>query len=174
MTQEVLEADLDIFMYAGRWYEIAKLPNPWETRCFRSTADYYVDDSPLRRGQPAELDIVNTCYNKQGEIIDQGEARGWIPDPNKPAALVVEFEDNPVKGWYLVHRTDYVNFSIVGSPDRQFLWILSRNPEMCENVYKQLLYFIEKIGYDRNRIEKSEGAVIKCPYGPGYSTDIPR
>lgn len=173
MNQEVLEPDLDIFMYAGRWYEIAKLPNPWEINCSQSTADYYVDDRPLQEGLSPEVDIINTCWDDQGEIIDQKEARGWIPDPQYSGAIVVEFKNPSEKGWYLVHETDYLNYSIVGSPDRQYLWILSRTPTMCKNVFDQLLEFTEEIGYDIDRIELDEDLLIECPYKDTY-TDIPR
>jgi len=169
-----LNPDLDIFMYAGKWYVIAKLHNLLEISCYQTTVNYYVDDRPLQRGEPVELDIVNTCYNENRDIIYQEKARGWIPYPDNPAALMVEFTDNPFKEWHLVHETDYINYSVVGSPDRHFLWILSRYPEMCVNMYDKLLDFIEKIGYDTSRVQESEGALIECPYGPIYSTDIPR
>lgn len=180
MEQEILEPNFDIFMYAGRWYEIARLPNPWEISCIRSTADYYVDDRPLRKreGLLPELDIVNTCWDGQGDIIEQRQARGWIPDPQESGAIVVEFTGSVFpkseKGWYLVHETDYLTYSVVGSPDRQYVWILSRSPTICRNVFYQLLDFTEQLGYDKNRIKYDEKALRKCHYEDMYNTDIPR
>ena len=80
------------------------------------------------------------------------------------------------QGLYLVHQTDYINYSVVGSPDRRFLWILSRNPEMCGNVYDQLFDFVKELGYDVKRIEIFEEAVVDCPYDPSasFTTDLPR
>lgn len=178
MEQEILEPDFDIFMYAGRWYEIAKLPNPWEISCIHSTADYYVDDRPLEEGLPPEVDIVNTCWNGQGEIIEQRHARGWIPDPQDSGAIVVEFTGSmspqSEQGWYLVHETDYLNYSIVGSSDRQYVWILSRTPTMCKNVFDQLLDFTEEIGYDKDRMDYDKKTLKKCNYEDSHHTDVPR
>src|SRR4051812_44788139 len=49
-------AHVDLSRYAGRWYEIARIPRWYEHDCANSTADY----TPIGEGR---LKVVNACVS---------------------------------------------------------------------------------------------------------------
>lgn len=165
---EILEPDFDIFAYSGEWHEIARLPNPWEDipndKCYHVTANYYVDDKGIELGHLPEIDIVNTCFSKNGQILEQGIARGYIKDPQHPSALKVQFPNVPVPGDYLVHETDYIHYALVGSPNRDYIWVLSRKPQLCVNVFKGLLNTMFQLGYDVEELIIQPESLKDCEF----------
>jgi apolipoprotein D and lipocalin family protein len=44
---------------------------------------------------------------------------------------------------------------VVGHPSRDFLWILSRTPQMDPGVYAQILARLEEKGYQTGRLVKT-------------------
>jgi len=189
---EMLEPDFDIFAYAGEWHEIARLPNPWEdipgiwedipgiwedlpsNKCYHVTANYYVDDRGIELGYLPEIDVVNTCFDEEGKIIEQAEARGYIDDPRYPSALKVQFSGVPVPGDYLVHETDYIHYSLVGSPDREYAWILSRTPQLCVNVFEGLVETMFQLAYDIEELMLQPDSLKECEFEDLLYEDLPR
>jgi apolipoprotein D and lipocalin family protein len=45
---------------------------------------------------------------------------------------------------------------VVSEPRREYLWILSRTPQMPASTYQALLSKLEKLGFDLKRIEASK------------------
>lgn len=164
-------SDLDLHMYAGKWYEIAKLPNPWQGKCHHSTTDYYVDDEDIEKGKVPELDIVSTCYNHKDQIIKRFNGHAYVPDAENTGALRSKWEGIPEEGWMVVYDTDYEHayYALEGDKDKKYLWILSRYPEMCENVLEQLIIRAMSLGFDVEPLEIVSGSIIDCPlsYSPG-------
>lgn len=144
---------MDLERYSGRWFEIARTPNPFEQGCYTSTADY------IQEGD--ELVVINTCYY-QDDTWTQNVGRA-VP---KPGGLTVSFnylltakagETIPsFPGDYKVLWTDYQTFSFVsGGP---FYWILSRNPDITEQEKRALIRKTVELGYSpRDLIWRGEG-----------------
>ena len=57
--------------------------------------------------------------------------------------------------YWIIHldEKDY-QYSLVGSPSRKLLWILSRTKEMDDNTYNKLKEIAEKKKFDVNKLEK--------------------
>jgi apolipoprotein D and lipocalin family protein len=141
----VEEVDLD--RYAGLWYEIARYPNSFERGCVGVTAEYAPRDD-------GRIDVVNTCIES---TLDgpartiEGTAR--VVDPATNAKLKVTFFW-PFEGdyWIIDLAEDY-SYAVVGSPDRQFLWILSRTPAMDDALYQQILDSLPERSFDPGRLD---------------------
>ncbi len=122
---------VDLSRYAGKWYEIARLPNRFQNKCAGEvTANY----SQLEGGQ---LIVVNECRQKDGRIT-RAEGKARLADKSGPnSKLEVRFAPAwlawlpMVWGdyWIINLAPDY-SYSVVGTPDRKYLWILSRKPQM--------------------------------------------
>ena len=63
----------------------------------------------------------------------------------------------PFRGdyWIIELDRDY-RFAVVGSPSREYLWILSRTPTLDEAVYRELLTRIEQKGFDPGRLARTQ------------------
>lgn len=142
-------APFEIERYLGRWYEIAKYPVSFEKGLVGVTAEYSLrDDGDVR---VLNAGLVETFEGRRKEAT----ARAWVPDPERPAELKVSFFwPFRAKYWVIALDPEY-RWSVVGEPSRQYLWILSRTPQLDEATYAAILERIEvELGYDVERLER--------------------
>ena len=136
---------VDLSRYAGRWYEIARLPNRFEKKCADSVTATY----SLR--SDGKVDVVNRCRKANGEYTTaKGKAR--IVDKKTNAKLKVTFFW-PFSGdyWILDLGPNY-EYAVVGAPNRDYLWILSRTPQLDEQLYQSLLEKMAARGFETGRM----------------------
>jgi len=139
---------VDLERYAGVWYEIARLPNRYEKDCVANVTATYT----LR--PDGQVEVLNQCQTASGRVKrSQGVAR--VVDPATNAKLKVTFFW-PFAGdyWILELGTQY-EYAVVGEPERNYLWSLSRNPQMQEEVYQELLQRAAAHGYDTQRVQRT-------------------
>ena len=166
---EFLQKDFNVGKYMGKWYAIAGIPQYYDNMCERSTAEYTL----LHNGN---VIVNNTCYDKDWGVISTIRGNAIIPNCCYPAALYVRFPDVIEDGGipnYLVHDTDYHNYSIVGSPARNMLYILARTPVIYADEYYYLLDKSAQLGYDIKSVKLyyhtvRKGHVVDKHYSGNY------
>lgn len=137
---------VNIQKYLGTWYEIALLPNSFEEGCHCTTAEYSLIDSTT-------IKVVNTCNqgSPEGEI-DKADGKAFVVEGSSNSKLEVQFFW-PFKGDYWILELDEnYKYALVGSPSREYLWILSRTPTLSQNIVDQLLRIAEAKGFDTSKI----------------------
>ena len=61
----------------------------------------------------------------------------------------------PIKADFrVVYVANDYSYTIIARNKRDYVWLMSRNPEMDEETYSQAINFIEEIGYDIGKIVK--------------------
>lgn len=138
---EQLQDNFDVSAYMGKWYLISSIPQVYDSNCPRATAEYTQLQDYLR--------VVNTCYNEDW-VISYSVSGKAVQEPCNSASLRIAFSDSsptPVPN-YLVHRTDYKGYAVVGTPNRTGLWILSRKSKMSVEQYRKLVHYSRRLGYD--------------------------
>ncbi len=139
-------AHVDLDRYVGTWYEVAKIPNRFQKKCVRSTTATY----SLR--EDGRIDVVNRCLKADGEPnVAEGIAR--IVDPVSNARLEVSFVSflglRPFWGdYWIIGLGDDYEYSIVGTPDRKYGWILSRTPTPGPETIQEVRRKLVAQGYD--------------------------
>jgi apolipoprotein D and lipocalin family protein len=136
---------VDLSRYAGRWYEIARLPNRFEKKCVDSVTATYT----LR--SDGKVDVVNRCRKANGTYATaKGKAK--VVDKKTNAKLKVTFFW-PFYGdyWILDLGPDY-EYAVVGAPNRDYLWILSRRPQIDNQLYQRLLAKMATHGFETQRM----------------------
>lgn len=138
---------LDISRYAGQWYEIAHLPMRYQADCVGDiTATYTLD-------KPGTIGVRNTCRNRDGGTdVAEGVAR---PVAGHPGRLEVRFAPDWLSWlpfvwadyWVIALDPEY-QWAMVGEPDRDYLWILSRSPTMDRLRFEELKAKAQAMGYD--------------------------
>jgi apolipoprotein D and lipocalin family protein len=140
---------VDLNRYLGLWYEIARIDHSFQKDCVASTADYSLRPD-------GDIKVVNACRKKSldGEITSV-EGKAWVVDKDTNAWLKVQFFW-PFRGDYIIIDLDEkeYQYAVVGHPSRDYLWILSRTPQMDDGTYADMLSRISKQGYDLDRIKK--------------------
>lgn len=147
---------LDLERYQGRWYEIARLPNRFQDQCIGDvTAEYeLLGDSRVR--------VINRCRQAGGGWSEvEGVARRDRSD-GRVAALEVRFAPRWLSflpfvwGEYRVMVLDEAyRYALVGSGDREFLWILARQPGLPTAVFDRLVAEARRQGFDTSRLERT-------------------
>ena len=147
---------VDVPRYMGTWHEIAKYPNWFQKKCASSTQATYTLQADGR------VQVLNRCKTDKGEWSEALGAARQIGGPNSPR-LKVRFAPEwlsfipMVWGdyWIIDLDPDY-QWVVVSEPDRDYLWILSRTPQMPAAIYKELLGRLHDRGFDLKRIEPSK------------------
>jgi apolipoprotein D and lipocalin family protein len=137
---------VELEKYLGKWYEIAHLPAKFQEGCNETTATYtLLKDS--------SISVLNQSI-KDGKM-KQAKGKAKIVDKNSNAKLKVTFFW-PFYGdyWIIKLGNDY-DYSVVGTPNRKYLWILSRTPQMDDKLYSQLIEYVGSKGFDVNKLIKT-------------------
>jgi apolipoprotein D and lipocalin family protein len=141
--------NVDTGMYLGRWYEIARVTHSFERSLVGVTAEYSIRAD-------GRIQVINSGFrnNLDGQ---RTSAKGvaWIPDARRPAALKVSFFW-PFAADYLIFGLDQEKYSwaLVGDNSRDYLWFLSRTPEISDELFRGMEQMARDQGYDLSKLEK--------------------
>jgi len=144
---------VDLARYAGRWYEIARLPNRFQEQCAGDVVASYA----LR--PDGRVTVVNECQGRDGQRR-RAEGVARRADEKGPASrLKVRFAPAVLSFlpfvwgdyWIVELDRDY-RHAVVGDPSRKYLWILSRSPEMDAATYESLAAAARRLGFDTARL----------------------
>ena len=142
-------SQVNVERYMGLWYEIAAFPQHFQKGCTGSTATYSL------RGD-GQVDVVNRC--RKGSLEGKkrsAKGRARVVDTASNAKLEVSFF-RPFWGdyWIIDLGADY-EFAVVGSPSRDYLWILSRESTMEAAVYDAIVERLAAQGYEIAKLRKT-------------------
>lgn len=142
---------VDLERYAGRWYEISRLPMWFERKCTGNITATYTPREDKR------IDVVNRCATSDGFISAKGIAE--VPNPAEPGQLRVRFAPDWL-AWIPVVWGDYwiialdpeYRWVMVGAPNRSYLWILARTPALDPQVINTLKQQASSLGFTVNEM----------------------
>lgn len=140
-------ADVEITRYLGVWHEIARLPHKFEKDLVGVTATYTLKPK-------GEIEVLNQGYKGTlGGKKKTAKGRARIPDPKQAGMLKVSFF------WffwadYKIIALDKENYSyaLVTSSTKNYLWLLSRTPQLPDSVYNRLIGFAGDNGFDLSKL----------------------
>ncbi len=147
MAPVKLVETVDAERYLGRWYEIARFQHSFEDDIFGATAEYSLRND-------GRIQVINSGFKKDlNGRYTQVKAVAWIPDPAVPAALKVKFF-NLFTSDYLIIGLDTENYdwAVVGNNSRKFLWLLTRTPEIEEDLFLKMKKIADDQGFDTNAL----------------------
>lgn len=138
---------VDLQKYSGKWYSIANLPTRFQQNCKCTTAEYQPKDGYVQ--------VYNRCYNSKKEKWEDITGKAFPVKNSNNSKLKVQFFW-PFRGkyWIIGLAGDY-SYAMVGHPNRQYLWLLSRTPQIDEQLYKGLLNKAAHMGFDVSKMEKT-------------------
>lgn len=147
-TEELATVEkVDLQKYAGTWYEIAKLPNTFEKNLSCISATYTLKEN-------GKINVLNQGYNTKKGTWKDITGTAWVPDPEIPGQLKVRFFWPFSGDYYIISLADDYSYALVGDPSRKYLWILSRNQDLSDSVYSNLLAIAKDKGFDVDAVEK--------------------
>ena len=144
---------LDVPRYLGTWYEIAKFPNWFQKKCVGNTKAVYSkrDDGNLR--------VLNSCKTANGEVsVAQGTARqiGASDSPKLEVRFAPDWLSFLPLVWgdyWVIDLDTQYQVAAVSDPRREYLWVLSRTPELDSTIYNALLQRLQAQQFDIRKLE---------------------
>lgn len=132
-------------LYLGDWYEIARLDHSFERGLDHVTASYSKRDD-------GGLKVINRGYNVEKQRWQQSEGKAYFTGPQSRAALKVSFFGPFYGGYNVIALDNDYQYSLVSGPNRDYLWILSRTPQISDQVKASLLAKARENGFDVSKL----------------------
>lgn len=146
---------LSVPRYMGTWYEIAKFPNDFQKKCVGDTSASYT----LR--DDGRVDVINRCRTADGKTdAAEGVARqiGAASSPKLKVRFAPAFLSFIPMVWgdyWVIDLDQQYQLSAVSEPKREFLWILSRTPQVDPAAYDALLARLGSQGLDVSKLVRT-------------------
>ena len=145
---------VDLQRYAGKWYEQASLPMSQTKDCVSDTTALYTpqDDGTIT--------VRNRCLTDDGSHKQaDGEAR-------QAGETTAQLEVRFAPGWlswvpmvwgdyWVIGLDDDYQWAVVGTPKQDYLWILSRSPQLDQDTYATLVERARRMGYAVDKLERT-------------------
>lgn len=135
---------LDVSSMAGRWYEVARIPNKLQSGCGEGMVQW------TRAGDG--YSVVQTC--RKGPALKAWKARAKVVDPRTNAKFKMSFFGGMMSQeyWVLDTRPEQ-GWLILGTPGGNYLWLMAQHPALGDAVKAQALTRVRQLGYDVGRLE---------------------
>jgi len=138
---------VDLNRYAGKWYEIASFPQRFQKGCHCTIAKYATTEKGY-------VIVENRC-NKGSVNGKQSYIKGkaFVEKNSGNAKLKVQFFW-PFRGKYwIIDLADDYSYAVVSHPNRKYLWILSRTPQMPEEIFREILSRLIEKNFDLSNLK---------------------
>jgi apolipoprotein D and lipocalin family protein len=146
---------LDVPRYMGRWYEIAKYPNRFQRKCVADTSAEYKLEPDGR------VQVTNRCRMESGEWNEAVGVARQIGDASSPKLEVrfapawLSFIPAVWGNYWIIDLDPEYQLVAISEPRREYLWVLSRTPQVGQDAYSALLERLRRLGFDASRLESS-------------------
>jgi apolipoprotein D and lipocalin family protein len=145
---------VDLDRYAGDWFEVARYPNWFQRQCAADVRASYT------RRADGWIDVVKRCARADGSVVEaRGVAR--VTDALTRAKLngrfapaVLSFLPFTWGDYWIIGLADDYTWAVVGSPDRDYLWILARTPQLNAAAFQRAVAAARANGFDTDRLSR--------------------
>ncbi len=147
-TTPTAVGSVDLEKYAGLWYELASFPASFQKGCHCTTAEYQLTGKQWIR-------VINRCRRNAVDGKESGiKGRAYPVEGSNNTKLKVQFFW-PFRGdYHIIMLAEDYSWAVVVSGTK-YLWILSRSPEMDENLLEDLTIKLNAKGYDMSRLQRT-------------------
>jgi len=131
---------VDLERYVGKWYEVAAFPMFFQRNCIGDTTAQYA----IR--PDGDIAVVNRCRTEDG--FDEVVGRAWAVEGSGNSRLKVSFFWPFRSDYWILGLADDYQWAVVGTPNRKYLWVLSRTPRLSREKLDRALEAATRQGFD--------------------------
>ena len=124
-------APFDVQRYQGTWFEVARLDHAFERDMRDVTARYTLQAD-------GSVQVLNRGFDMKKNDWRQAIGKAVFIGESDQASLKVSFFGPFYGGYHVIALDPDYRWSMVVGPDRDYLWILSRTPQLEPAVIVQL------------------------------------
>lgn len=132
--------DFDKEKYMGRWYEIARLDFYWEKGLDNVTADYSLNNN-------GTVKVVNSGYDVKNNKWKTSEGKAKFVGDETTGQLKVSFFGPFYSGYNIIAIDKEYKYALVAGHNLNYLWLLSREKTMPENITSEYLFIAQTAGF---------------------------
>lgn len=137
-------SQFDVNRYLGTWYEIARFDYRFEKDLDNAIAQYSLNAD-------GNVNVVNSGYNfKKNKWVSANGTAKFRGEKNV-AALKVSFFGPFYAGYNVVALEEY-KYALIAGKNLDYLWILSREKNIPENIKQKFISKAQEIGYDTSKL----------------------
>lgn len=138
--------DFELPRYLGKWHEIARFDHSFEKGLEQVSAEYSMRDD-------GGVKVLNRGFNAEKQQWDEAQGKAYFVETNDVGHLKVAFF-GPFYASYVIFMLDKTNYSyaMITGPNRDYLWILARSPELSPQVQKLILQEAVTAGFDTDKL----------------------
>jgi apolipoprotein D and lipocalin family protein len=126
--------------YLGKWYEIARLDFRFERDLNNTTANYSVNAD-------GSIKVDNRGYNYKTKEWKQAVGKAKFVGEQNVAMLKVSFFGPFYSGYNVIALDNAYKYALIAGKDLNYLWILSRETTIPEDIKQDYLKIAENLGY---------------------------
>jgi len=151
--------NFDVEKYLGTWYEIARLDHSFERGLDQVTATY-------SRREDGGVKVINRGFNRKEGSWSEAEGKAYFTQTPDIGALKVSFF-GPFYGAYNIIALDKENYQwvMICGNNRDYLWIMSRNPNLDQQTINRLLGRAKALGFATDKL-------IWVDHGEGPTSEV--
>lgn len=131
--------------YLGKWYEIARFDFKFERHLNNTTAEYSLNNN-------GSIRVNNKGYNTQKNEWKQAIGKAKFVGDEHTAMLKVSFFGPFYSGYNVIAIDDNYKYALVAGASLKYLWILSREPSIPEDIKTKYLTLAKKIGFETSNL----------------------
>ena len=135
---------VDLERYSGTWNELARYENFKQTGCVGAIAYY----QPIAEG----LSVTNSCYNGSGRLKAQDKGTLNVLEESNNSKFKINIPWSFQNDYWILMLADDYRYSVVGSPDREYLWIYSRKTVLNPADREIILSTLSTLGFDTDKL----------------------
>lgn len=137
--------DFDKEKYLGKWYEIARLDFFWEKNLKNVHANYSLNED-------GSIKVVNKGFHTKQQKIKESTGKAQFVNSENEGALKVSFFGPLYAAYNIVHVDEEYQHALVFGKNTDYMWILSREKTIPEEVKDEYLEYAEQSGYDTSKL----------------------
>lgn len=135
----------DAERYLGKWYEIARLDHPFERGLEQVSAEYSLREDGVIR-------VINRGFSTQKQQWQEAEGRAKFVGSPDVGRLKVSFFGPFYGGYNIVELDPDYGYAMIVGNDRDYLWILSRTPQLEASVQQRLIEKAASLGFATDKL----------------------
>ena len=155
MNEIPLVKQVDLPKFMGDWYVIGVIPTMIETEAYNAVENYKLN---------ADGTIATTITFNKGSLTGtpkKYEPKGFVRANSGNALWGMQFIW-PIKSEFrIAYLDENYQHTIIARNARDYVWIMSRTPQMSDSEYQALVNLVKDWGYDISKLRKVPHSIAK-------------
>jgi apolipoprotein D and lipocalin family protein len=141
----VAVSPFDSERYLGKWYEIARIDFKYEKDLNNTTAEYSMNEN-------GTIKVDNKGFNTKKQEWEQAIGKAKFVGSDSVAMLKVSFFGPFYSGYNVIAIDEDYRYALVAGESLKYLWILSRETTIPDDVKENYLKLAAGVGYDTDEL----------------------